>query len=171
VWEKDLMTLAETYKIISSKRDDIKFILAGDGPVGEELVKLMPDAIFLGQQTINDLSISFASADVFVFPSTTETFGNVTIEAMASGLPPICVREGGAYGMIQDGINGLIAEPRDPEDLTSKINFLLDNSKSRIRIANSAFSFAQTQSWEKNFQHLFESYSRIINNFKIRKAA
>ena len=171
VWEKDVMTLAETYKIISSQRNDIKFILAGDGPAKEELKTLMPDAIFLGQQSVNDLSVSFASADIFVFPSTTETFGNVTIEAMASRLPPICVREGGAYGIIQNGTTGLIAEPRNPEDLTSKINFLIDNPASRIRISNAAFNFAQTQSWEQNFQRLFDSYSRIINNFKLSKAA
>jgi glycosyltransferase involved in cell wall biosynthesis len=90
---------------------------------------------------------------------------------MASGLPPICVREGGAYGIIQNRTTGLIAEPRNPEDLTSKINFLLDNPESRKRISNAAFNFAQTQSWEQNFKRLFDSYSRIINNFKFRKAA
>jgi glycosyltransferase involved in cell wall biosynthesis len=171
VWEKDLETLAETYKLISTQRDDIKFILAGDGPAGEELKEQMPEAIFLGQQPINDLAVSFASSDVFVFPSTTETFGNVTIEAMASGLPPICVREGGAFGIIQNGINGFIAAPRNAVDITSKINFLLNNPNARINMGNAAFSFAQTQTWEHNFQHLFESYKRIINNFNLIKVA
>jgi glycosyltransferase involved in cell wall biosynthesis len=89
----------------------------------KELKEQMPDAVFLGQLSGNDLSTAYASSDIFVFPSTTETFGNVTIEAMASGVPPICAKEGGAYGIIDDGVTGLIAKPRDPVDLSNKIIF------------------------------------------------
>jgi glycosyltransferase involved in cell wall biosynthesis len=171
VWEKDLITLAETYKIISEKRKDIKFVLAGDGPIKQELKIMMPDALFLGQQSIKDLSTSFASSDVFVFPSTTETFGNVTLEAMASGLPPVCVREGGAYGIINDGVTGFIAEPRNAADIAEKINILLDNKELRENISANVLQYAKNQSWENIFEKLFSSYSRIIHNFNFSKAA
>jgi phosphatidylinositol alpha 1,6-mannosyltransferase len=171
VWEKGLRTLVDTYNILTAQRSDIKFILAGDGPLNDELHSLMPDAIFLGQQSVKDLAVSFASSDVFVFPSTTETFGNVTLEAMASGLPPVCVKEGGAYGMISDGQTGFIAKPGDPSDIADKINTLLNNKQLRENMSVNALLYAMTQSWENNFKRLFQSYQSIIRNYNIKSAA
>ena len=163
VWEKDLATLAETYKLLSSKRNDLAFVLAGDGPVKDDLIRLMPGAVFLGQISGVKLSTAYASSDIFVFPSTTETFGNVTVEAMASGIPPICAREGGAYGIINEEVNGLIAAPRNPRDLAEKIELLADNPGLRKQLAQNAVYFAGTQSWDNIFDRLFASYGEIIN--------
>ncbi|MDR3667933.1 MAG: glycosyltransferase family 1 protein [Ignavibacteriaceae bacterium] len=171
VWEKGLRTLVDTYSVLSGQRTDIKFVLAGDGPLKDELISLMPDAIFLGQQPVNDLAVSFASSDIFVFPSTTETFGNVTLEAMASGLPPVCVKEGGAYGIIQNSKTGLIAKPRDPSDIADKINILLNNSDYKNTLSSNALLFAKTQSWENNFKKLFRSYESIVHNYNLRSVA
>lgn len=171
VWEKGLQTLVDTYKILSAQRSDVAFVLAGDGPLKDELKSMMPEAIFLGQQSVNYLAVSFASSDVFVFPSTTETFGNVTLEAMASGLPPVCVKEGGAYGMIKDGLTGYIARPRNPIDIADKINILLNNKTLRESISLSALQYARTQSWENNFKRLFQSYENIIRNYNLKSAA
>ena len=90
---------------------------------------------------------------------------------MASGLPPICVKEGGAYGVIQDGKTGLIAEPQNPADLADKINILLNNRELRQNISLNALHFARTQSWENNFERLFQSYHSIIRNYNLKKAA
>jgi len=177
VWEKDLKDLAEVYKIITSKRDDAVFVLAGDGPVREELKSMMPEALFLGYKTGKELSTIFASSDIFAFPSTTETFGNVTLEAMASGVPPICTKEGGAYGIINDGINGFIAKPHNPISFAEKINYLLENEERRKEISLNAYKFAQTQTWDKIIAKLIESYSKVVSNYyttlkyKDRKAA
>jgi phosphatidylinositol alpha 1,6-mannosyltransferase len=171
VWEKGLRSLVDTYNVITAQRSDIKFILAGDGPLNDELHSLMPDAIFLGQQAINDLAVSFASSDVFVFPSTTETFGNVTLEAMASGLPPVCVKEGGSYGMIADGQTGFIAQPDNPSDIADKINTLLNNKQLREYMSVNALLYARTQNWENNFKRLFQSYQSIIRKYNIKSAA
>lgn len=165
VWEKDLQTFVEVYKILTAKRNDVAFVIAGDGPIREDLEKAMPKAIFLGYQTGKELATTYASSDIFVFPSTTETFGNVVVEAMASGLPPICVREGGAYGIINDGITGLIAEPRNASDISNKIEMLLGNSTLMDQIAVQAFQYAQTQSWNKVFDKLFNSYGEIISRY------
>lgn len=170
--EKDLQSLLQCYNIVSEKREDLKFVLVGDGPVKQKLKDLMPEAIFLGYQSGKDLSTSYASSDIFILPSTTETFGNVTLEAMASKVPPICVREGGASGLINDGITGLIAEPRNAKDLAEKLLFLTDNTEAREKISEQAYKFSQKQSWEKIFQRLFNRYEEInLNYFSSIKAA
>jgi glycosyltransferase involved in cell wall biosynthesis len=169
VWEKDLKTFVEVYNILSAKRKDIAFVLAGDGPIREDLEKSMPKAIFLGYQTGSELAATYSSSDIFVFPSTTETFGNVVVEAMASGLPPICVREGGAYGIVKDNITGLIAEPRNAADISNKIEMLLNQPGLRDQISSQAFQYAQTQSWENVFESLFKSYEEVIRNYTIKK--
>lgn len=169
VWEKDLKVLAEAYKIITSQRNDAVFVLAGDGPIRNELEQLMPQAVFLGYQSGKDLSEAYASSDVFVFPSTTETFGNVTVEAMASGLPPVCAKEGGAYGIIQDGITGMLAEPRNPSDLADKINHLLDNPEVRLDMSKKAVEYANEQTWENIFKKLYCSYNEVIAGYQSRR--
>jgi glycosyltransferase involved in cell wall biosynthesis len=166
VWEKDLKTFADTYNIIHNKRNDAVFVLAGDGPIRSELKEMMPDAIFLGYQSGNNLSTAYSSSDIFAFPSTTETFGNVTVEAMASGIPPVCVREGGAYGIINDGVTGLIAEPHNAQSLADKIMYLLDNEEMHKDIAKNALEFSRTQSWDNILNKLLSSYTEIIDNYK-----
>ncbi|MCL5031349.1 MAG: glycosyltransferase family 1 protein [Bacteroidetes bacterium] len=166
VWEKDLKVLADAYNIIDSQRDDAVFVLVGDGPVKEVLKTLMPKAIFLGYQSGEALSTAYASSDIFVFPSTTETFGNVTVEAMASGVPPVCVREGGAYGIIEEGITGLIAEPHNPKNFADKIIFLLDNEEKRIEFGLNAYKFSQTQSWDNIISKLIRNYETIIDSYR-----
>ncbi len=170
VWEKDLKTFTEIYSQIMSNRNDSVFVLAGDGPIRNELETLMPEAIFLGYQSGENLSTIFASGDVFVFPSTTETFGNVIIEAMASGIPPICARMGGTYGSIKENVNGLICNPKDTHDFTEKINYLLDNEKERLRMSIEGVKYAKEQSWENKFNQLYESYFEAIFNYGKRKA-
>jgi glycosyltransferase involved in cell wall biosynthesis len=169
VWEKDLNTLSLAYRILKGKRDDIAMVIVGDGPIRNELKELMPDALFLGQLSGNDLSTAYASSDIFVFPSTTETFGNVTIEAMASGIPPICAKEGGAYGIIDDGVTGLITNPRDPVDLSDKIEYLVNSTVKRKLIAANSLAFAKEQSWDKIFKKLFFSYQEVLHNYLIKK--
>ena len=167
VWEKDLRTLADAYGILDGKRNDLAFVLIGDGPVRAELQAMMPKAIFPGYQSGLDLSTAFASSNIFVFPSTTETFGNVTVEAMASGLPPICAGEGGSAGLVKDGSTGLLTLPRDPSDFAEKITVLADSPSLRHEISGQAFAFARGQSWEGIFDRLLESYDRVIDEFAL----
>jgi glycosyltransferase involved in cell wall biosynthesis len=138
---------------------------------------MMPGALFLGQLSGVELSTAYASSDVFVFPSTTETFGNVTIEAMASGLPPVCARAGGSEGLVLDGVTGMMTEPRNGADLAAKIQLLAGSPSLRRTLAANAFAFAQQQAWGGIFDRQIESYDRIIDEaalvrlVKNRKAA
>ena len=171
VWEKDLRVLTDAYARITAKRDDAVFVLAGDGPVREELAAMMPGARFLGQLGPADLACAYASSDLFVFPSTTETFGNVTIEAMASGLAPVCSTEGGAAGFVTPGVTGLLAAARDGADFAEKIEQLLDRPDLRASMGNAAIAFARGQSWESIFGRLFANYAALAAHRPERRAA
>jgi phosphatidylinositol alpha 1,6-mannosyltransferase len=170
VWEKDLKTLAATYRLLKSRRSDVSFVLAGDGPARSELERMMPDAIFLGYQTGKNLSETFASSDVFIFPSTTETFGNVTIEAMASGIPPVCADKGGASGIIKNGVTGFLTKPRDAEDMVSKIEYILDHPERRAEIAKQAFLYGKEQTWERSFGKMLLSYDEVVRSYASKKS-
>jgi glycosyltransferase involved in cell wall biosynthesis len=145
------------------------FALAGDGPIRQELQAMMPDAVFLGQLDGESLAHAYASADLFVFPSTTETFGNVILEAMASGTVPVCAREGGAAGVVQHGVTGILTTPRDPVDLATAITQLLDAPSRKGAMSMQALEFARRQSWQSIFQRMIESYIDVRNEHAARR--
>lgn len=161
-WEKDLKTLAETYALLREKRDDFAMVIAGRGPDEEDLKKLMPDAVFLGYKEGREFSECYASSDVFLFPSSTETFGNVTIEAMASGLVPVVANEGGSQSLVKEGTTGFLCTPRDPQNFFEKTNRLLDDEKLREKMRARCLSFAQDFSWSAVFQKMYEIYKTLI---------
>jgi glycosyltransferase involved in cell wall biosynthesis len=167
VWEKDLATLADAWRLLSARRRDVAMVLAGDGPVRAELERMMPGTLFLGHLNGPELSTAFASSDLFVFPSTTETFGNVSIEAMASGVPPITAREGGAYGVVEHGVTGVHVNPRDPEDLARTIESLLSDNSRRDFMAAAALKHARTQSWPAIFDRLIASYAELVGAARV----
>jgi len=161
-WEKDLRTLAEVYKLLNNKRKDFVMVIAGDGPAREKLESLMPGAIFLGHIGGATLSKVYASSDIFVFPSTTETFGNVTIEAMASGSVPVVANAGGSKSLVINGKNGFLTKPKDSKDICDKVNALLDNSQLRKRMRNASLVFAKRFGWEKVFSKLLKMYKKSL---------
>ncbi len=130
---------------------------------------MMPGALLLGQISGQPLSTAYASSDLLVFPSTTETFGNVVLEAMASGLVPVCVRKGGPAGVIQHGVTGLLAEPRNPADLAEKIENLLDHPDRRHDMAEQALRYARQQAWDLKFESMFEDYREVIDEYAHRR--
>ena len=166
VWEKDLRVLADAYQIIRSQRRDVVFAMVGDGPIREELEQLMPGARFLGYKSGEDLATAYASSDLFVMPSTTETFGNVTLEAMASGVAPVCANAGGASGIIQPGVTGLLADPGEPGDLAMKVLSLIDHPGRRAEYADQALRFARQQTWERIFDEMFEDYRAVVDAYR-----
>jgi len=171
VWEKDLRTLAQVYNLLRQRRSDFVLVLAGDGPIRQDLASMMPGAVFLGQLTGEALSTAYASSDIFVFPSTTETFGNVIVEAMASGIPPVCARAGGAAGVIQHGVTGLLTTPRDAKEYAVAIEHLIDLPAMRVTLSTQAMEFARRQTWEAIFRRMVESYEEVREEFVRRKSS
>ena len=152
VWEKDLRVLADAYRLLKTKRNDFEMVIVGDGHARQEFEQLMPGAHFLGYQSGVTLAESFASADIFVFPSTTETFGLVTLEAMASGLAPVAAKIGGATEIIEEGISGIFAKPLDGTDMAHKVEWLLDHPNYCRAIGEHAHRRAQELSMGINYE-------------------
>lgn len=104
--EKNLDVLLDAWRSVKERTPAARLVLVGDGPLRAELMQRCPDAIFAGQRTGEDLSRHYASADLFVFPSLSETWGNVVTEAMASGLPVIAWDRAAAAELVRSGENG-----------------------------------------------------------------
>lgn len=147
VWEKNLKTLIAIYNKIDHERYNI--VLAGSGAAQDELQLRMPKAIFLGDLCHDDLSVVYASSDVFLFPSDTESFGNVVVEAMASGLPVVSANAGGPVGIIEDGETGFLCDSHNPGLYIDRIELLMRNDKLRSQIVNKALEHTKTFSWQK----------------------
>ena len=107
--EKNLDTLVTAFEAIRRAQPRARLVLVGDGPMRKELQARCPEAVFAGQRIGDELAAHYASADVFLFPSVTETFGNVTTEAMASGLAVVAFDYAAARRVIEDGVNGALA--------------------------------------------------------------
>jgi glycosyltransferase involved in cell wall biosynthesis len=111
--EKNLTALAAAFEAIRRSAPGARFVVVGDGPARAWLEERCPGIVFAGTRTGTDLAEHYASADIFLFPSLTETYGNVTVEAMASGLAVVAFDYGAAGLHIHDGWNGLLAGGED----------------------------------------------------------
>ncbi|BBI70588.2 hypothetical protein HAALTHF_05680n [Vreelandella aquamarina] len=111
--EKNLALLQETLQAMRNVRPDMAQVIVGDGPGRAQLEKALPDAHFTGFVDKHELACHYASADMFVFPSLSETWGNVVTEAMASGLAVVAYRHAASAELIQNGHNGVTAAPND----------------------------------------------------------
>ena len=112
----------------------------------------MPEAFFTGYLTGSELAAAYASADVFVFPSTTDTFGNVILEAQACGLPVVVSDSGGPKELVEDRANGLVTKSHDLEDFTRAIRALVTDSALRERMGTAARKSVIDRSWPNAFR-------------------
>lgn len=113
--EKNLELAFMAFAAIRAARPDARMVCVGDGPQAATLARRHPHAIFRGMRRGEDLAAHYASADLFLFPSLTETFGNVVTEALASGLPVAAYDHAAAGDLIGNGYNGLLAAPGDAQ--------------------------------------------------------
>jgi glycosyltransferase involved in cell wall biosynthesis len=155
--EKDLDVLAAAYDKVRQAGQPVKLYLVGHGPYSDALAAALPDAVFLGYLTGEPLAKAYASADVFVFPSTTDTFGNVIIEAQASGLPVIVSDLGGPRELVEDGISGLVTKARDVEDVARAITLLVGDHKMRARMGEKARQSVVDRSWPDAFRKFWHT--------------
>jgi glycosyltransferase involved in cell wall biosynthesis len=149
VWEKNLETLIDIYRLLEEENFPCNFIVAGDGVARKECESKMPNAIFPGQLDHAELSILYASATVFVFPSVSETFGNVVLEAMASGLVPVVADGGGSRDFIEEGENGFKCEPYNAACYVEKIKELIRNTELRARLSGNAIEYSRSYDWDE----------------------
>jgi glycosyltransferase involved in cell wall biosynthesis len=147
VWEKNLETLFRIYDLIQYKKLKVNLVIAGDGVARKAAKQRMSNAIFTRQLDHQLLSVLYASADVFLFPSISETYGNVVLEAMASGLPCVIADGGGSKDFIEQGTTGFKCRPCDELDYVEKIEVLLSNRELHKQFANEGIRFSEKSCW------------------------
>lgn len=118
--EKNLDKVLQSYDALRSRGAPVKLVMVGDGPLREQFRQKYPDIIFPGMLVQSDLAAYYASADLFVFPSQTETFGNVTLEALASGIPVLAFDCAAARDWVQPNVNGWLVAENNPDGFVEK---------------------------------------------------
>ncbi len=161
VWEKNLETLIRIYQELQMRGANVNFMVAGDGVAMAECKAAMPNAIFTGKADHDLLSVLYASADVFVFPSTSETYGNVVQEAMASGLPCVIANGGGSAEFVEDGVNGFKCDPNNEIAYVEKVMLLLKNSGLRQRFGEKGRRQVSQCSWDVLASEYFEDIAAL----------
>lgn len=144
--------------------DRVRLVLVGDGPARGELQQRavgLP-VHFTGYLRGHDLATAYASADVFVFPSDTDTFGQVMQEAMASGLTVVGARSGGTLDLVREGITGKLFAPGVASDLRAQLRYLTDNPATRIAMGQAGRAAAERRSWPVVMDELMGYYRHVL---------
>jgi glycosyltransferase involved in cell wall biosynthesis len=162
--EKNLPLLTKALAELCAGRNDVALVVAGDGPYLATMRKAcrgLP-VHFLGYQDDRQLGALYASADLFVFPSRTDTLGQVVLEAQASGLPVLCSSEGGPKEQIADNVTGRVIRADDAGEWCKEIGALLDDELGRLRMARAAPQRIGRASLEKTFVNFWTDHLRSV---------
>jgi len=163
-WFKGLQVFVQVYDLFKREKGlSPVFVLLGRGPLEEDLKKRMPQAVFPGYLTGQDLSAAYASADILLFPSTTETFGNVIQEAIASGLPVVVSDEGGCQEIVKMTGGGLVARARKGLSFYKQCRRLLTDETLYPRIRNTGLMNIKGRDWEAVNRVVLEEYARLVS--------
>jgi glycosyltransferase involved in cell wall biosynthesis len=136
-------------------------ILVGDGPMCQKLKEDLPDAVLTGALPPEDVAVAMASADLFMFPSDTDSAGNVVLEAQASGLPVVVSSEGGPKEYIRPGESGIVCRPGDPESFAREAAHLIRNTRPRAEMSRAARAHGLTLRWEAALEPLYRAYKEV----------
>jgi glycosyltransferase involved in cell wall biosynthesis len=164
--EKNVDYLASALAEVAAQRPEVRILLVGDGPSRAALERRIgPRAHFAGYRAGEDLAAHYSASDVFAFASLTETFGNVVLEAMASGLPVVALRAGGVGETVHSGTTGILVEPTEPpESLSRAVLSLVDHPDERHKMAEAARRYACGQTWDAIMAGLRDRYQGAIDD-------
>jgi glycosyltransferase involved in cell wall biosynthesis len=161
VSEKGLKDLVQVVRRLQAKGQKVRAVFAGDGPMARALRRRLPQAQMLGFVTGRPLAQLYASCDLFLFPSRTETFGNVVLEAMASGLPVVAYQAGGGGDILRESGAGLACAPGDKEGLVWACAELLANPGRAHQLARLGLQAAAKRSWVAINGALIQDYREL----------
>ncbi len=158
--EKNVTLLATIHdELLALGHTNFRFLIIGHGAEEAWLRERLPNAEFAGVLRGDDLARAYASMDLFVFPSHTDTFGNVVLEALASGVPAIVTPDGGPRYIVEDDRTGRIVSD---EDFTNAIASLIANPARHAEMRKAARSYALTASWDSVFEDVYHGYQQIL---------
>ncbi len=164
--EKGVELLADAFLRARERDPRLRLVLAGGGPESGRLAERLGEhATFLGWLAGSELARAYAEADIFLFPSATDTFGQVILEAQASGLAVVAVAEGGPLSLIDDGITGLL-RPAEADALASAVVELAGAPERRAALADAAVRKARMRTWERTLELLADGYGLALDGLE-----
>ena len=170
VKEKGLDIFAEVAAELRRRAVPHRVLVIGEGPARDWFARAASDAVFAGFQSGEALGRAVASMDVFFNPSVTETFGNVTTEAMAAGVPVVAARATGAVDLIEDGRTGFLVSPRDVAAYADAIARIVADPALRRAMGGAAHARAAEYRWDSANQAVLETYLQVMAERRSRSA-
>jgi glycosyltransferase involved in cell wall biosynthesis len=162
VREKQLATVACVVQTLEQQGRAFRSVVVGEGPERKPLEKQLRGTLFTGFLDGELLAQAYASSDIFLFPSETESFGNVTLEAMASGLPAVCADATGSRSLVVPDVTGFLVEPGDYDRFVSAVTMLLENRALRTRMGAAARERSLEFSWEEPMGRILQRYVALL---------
>jgi glycosyltransferase involved in cell wall biosynthesis len=153
--EKNLDVAVTALRQLRLEGLPVRLLIVGDGPYLRELMEIAPEACYTGYLKGRELATAYASSDIFVFPSTTDTFGNVVIEAQAAGLPCVVSDQGGPRELVEDGLDGLVTRSLDAEDFARAVRRLVVDDDLRRKMGQRARERVQDRNWSHAFRQFW----------------
>lgn len=164
VLEKGIDIFTDAFLKARAGNPQLRALIVGEGPERPAFEQKLPEEVFVGYQEGEGLARAYASADIFFNPSITETFGNVTLEAMASGLPSICASAAGSKSLVEDGVTGFLAAP-DAAGFAAKLSALGADAHARKRFGEAAREKSMDFAWDAVLAELVGHYYEALDRF------
>lgn len=162
VLEKGLEVFAATLDALRAQGVPHRALIIGDGPERAWMQNRLPDAVFTGFLTAEDLARAYASSDVFLNPSITETFGNVTLEAMACGVPAVCADATGARSLVNHAQTGFLVPPAEPLGFVAPVRRLLTEPALRADMAAASVAASANFTWDAIMLGVADAYRAAL---------
>lgn len=167
VLEKGLGVFADVVTALKARGVPHRVLVIGDGPARDWFAQRVPEAVFTGFQRGHDLGRAVAGMDIFFMPSVTETFGNVTTEAMAAGVPVVAARATGAVDLVEDGVTGFLVPPLDVDAYANAIQRLIEDPVLRANAGRAGHERVQGYQWGPVNAAMVETYCQLASKAKI----
>ena len=162
VMEKGLDVFSDAIDRLVQRGVKHKVLIVGEGPAGDWFRNRLPGAVFAGFQSGADLGRAVASMDLLFNPSVTETFGNVTLEAMAAGLPVVAARATGSQSLVTDTVSGRLVRPGAIEDFADVLQHYCEDADDRRRAGEAGRKASDRYGWDQVNQALVDGYLRVV---------
>ena len=162
VMEKDLGLLVRALRTLRAHCVPHHCLMVGEGPARASLERKMPGAIFTGHLSGPDLARAYASSDIFFNPSRSETFGNTTLEAMASGVPAVAANAPGSRALVVHGKTGFLAKPGDADDFVHWLTRLAKSPDVRRHFGRQALKRSEAYQWPAVLASVLENYYDVL---------